>query len=219
MKICGIYGIKNSINGKWYIGESVDINYRKCKHFSTLKYNVHKNIYLQRAFNKYGKDAFEFQILEICQEYELELKEKEWIKKHKSNDYDFGYNLTDGGNVGKKMTEESKKKLSNSLKNYWVNNPHPMFGKNHTEEAKKKISLGHIGKPLSDEHKKKLAEASKGNKYSLGHKHTDESKAKMSKSRKGKKKSEEHLRKMKEGIKRAWQEKKDLLINQGHFIN
>ena len=208
MKFCGVYGIRNSINGKWYIGESVNIKYRKSKHFSTLKYNCHKNDYLQRSWNKYGKEVFEFIILELCLEESLEAKEKEWIAKYKSNDFEYGYNLTDGGNVGKKMKEESKSKLSDSIKKHWLFNTHPMLGKNHTQEAKNKIAAGHFGKPLSDEHKKKLSKASIGNTYSLGHKHTDESKAKMSKARKGKKKSKEHKQKIIEGIKKLGKKRK-----------
>jgi group I intron endonuclease len=219
MKFCGVYGIRNSINGKWYIGESVNIKYRKSKHFSTLKYNCHKNDYLQRSWNKYGKEVFEFIILELCLEESLEAKEKEWIAKYKSNDFEYGYNLTDGGNVGKKMKEESKSKLSDSIKKHWLFNTHPMLGKNHTQEAKNKIAAGHFGKPLSDEHKKKLAKASIGNTYSLGHKHTDEAKAKMSKARKGKKKSKEHMRKIIEGIKKTWQRKKALLQLENLPIN
>jgi hypothetical protein len=219
MKVCGVYGIRNSINGKWYIGESVDIKYRKSKHFSTLKYNSHKNDYLQRSWNKYGKEVFEFIILELCEEESLESKEREWITKYKSNNFEFGYNLTNGGNAGKRMTEEAKNKLRNSIKKHWLLNTHPMLGKSHTQEAKNKISAGHCGKPLSDEHKKKLAKASKGNKYSLGHKHTDESKAKMSKARKGKKKSKEHIQKIIEGIKKTWQKKKTLLQSENLPIN
>lgn len=50
--IVGIYIIKNSENGKVYIGQSVDVEYRICNHFSKLRYNRHDNEYMQRAYNK-----------------------------------------------------------------------------------------------------------------------------------------------------------------------
>lgn len=62
----GIYSIRHKATGKIYIGSTIkSFDYRKKKHFNKLKYNKHHNIKLQRAYNKYGKDAFEFCILEI----------------------------------------------------------------------------------------------------------------------------------------------------------
>ena len=59
----GIYKIENLINGKIYIGSSVDLLGRKNAHFSQLNRNIHGNKKLQNSFNKYGKDNFNFKIL------------------------------------------------------------------------------------------------------------------------------------------------------------
>lgn len=62
-KLTGIYAIHNMDNDAVYIGSSKDIRRRIIRHKSELKNNKHPNIYLQRAYNKYGKDKFEFKIV------------------------------------------------------------------------------------------------------------------------------------------------------------
>lgn len=96
-KICGIYKIKNLANGKVYIGQSVDINNRWAVHISDFKFQKHANLYFQRAWNKYGRNNFEFSILEKCSKEELNDKEIYWIRQYNSNDNGIGYNLTSGG--------------------------------------------------------------------------------------------------------------------------
>lgn len=57
--ICGIYCIKNIINNKVYIGQSIDIERRWVQH----KYGK-GNLILKNAINKYGLDNFKFEVLE-----------------------------------------------------------------------------------------------------------------------------------------------------------
>lgn len=64
----GIYAIVNTLNNKKYIGSTCNLRKRYRQHFNLLKNNAHINIHLQRAFNKYGYDKFEFWILEQCEE-------------------------------------------------------------------------------------------------------------------------------------------------------
>lgn len=63
----GIYKIVNKLNNKYYLGSSKNFHVRKLKHFNELRKGKHHNIYLQRAFNKYGEENFEFIILEECE--------------------------------------------------------------------------------------------------------------------------------------------------------
>lgn len=93
--LIGIYQIKNLINGKIYIGQSIDIEKRWSTHRTELKYNNHHNIHLQSAWNKYGEDNFEFSVLEECNFDQLNQREIYWISK--LNSYKDGYNLTSGG--------------------------------------------------------------------------------------------------------------------------
>jgi len=72
--------------------------------------------YFYNAIKKYGWNNFEHIILfKNLSKEEAEAKEKELIKKYKSNIKGFGFNINDGGNCAI-MTEEQKKKISNSEK-------------------------------------------------------------------------------------------------------
>lgn len=72
-----IYQIKNLVNGKIYIGSTKDYEKRWAQHCAALNHNKHYNIYIQRAWNKYGADSFEFSVLEEVsddKQYEIEQK-------------------------------------------------------------------------------------------------------------------------------------------------
>jgi len=73
----GIYGILNKINGKMYVGQSVNINSRFIRHRYHLNKGVHINVHLQRAWDKYGLDAFEFKVLAECEANELDVIEEQ----------------------------------------------------------------------------------------------------------------------------------------------
>lgn len=90
-KICGIYKITNNINGKMYIGQSVDIYHRWIKEKAP---NVPKYA-LQRAFDKYGRENFTFEIIERVKLEELNEREIYWITYYDT--YNNGYNETLGG--------------------------------------------------------------------------------------------------------------------------
>ena len=62
----GIYKITNILNGKSYIGLSSNIKQRWVQHKRNLNNNVHHNLHLQSAWNKYGKKYFTFSVLEYC---------------------------------------------------------------------------------------------------------------------------------------------------------
>lgn len=93
----GIYKITNKINGKIYIGQSVNI---------TKRWNTHKrrafipskeyDKYLYRAFRKYGLENFSFEVEEECLKEELSEKENYYILLYHSNDDKYGYNETTG---------------------------------------------------------------------------------------------------------------------------
>lgn len=63
LKFAGIYCIYNTINHKYYIGSSINIKRRLSEHCWLLNNNKHNNIILQRAWNKYGVENFEYLIL------------------------------------------------------------------------------------------------------------------------------------------------------------
>lgn len=61
----GVYLISNNVNGKCYVGSTIHLDQRRKQHFSRLAHNKHVNKHLQNAYNKYGREAFEFEVLEI----------------------------------------------------------------------------------------------------------------------------------------------------------
>lgn len=149
----GIYKITNKINGKVYIGQSVDIDKRKREHLNNYKRDEIKHYILYRAINKYGVNNFEFEVICGCSIDELDDLEIKYIKLYNSYKGN-GYNMTLGGGG--------------------VRGLKPWLGKKHTQETKNKIRKSHMGKKLSKETIEKLKSIRKGNKYRLGIKHTKE---------------------------------------------
>lgn len=90
----GIYKITNRINGKVYIGQSVNIQQRWYQHKSSFK---NGNTLLYQAIRKYGLENFCFEIIEECPQEKLNEKEIYWIDYYNSFNYENGYNMTPGG--------------------------------------------------------------------------------------------------------------------------
>ena len=90
---CGIYKIQNIIDGKIYIGSSINLSKRLQNHKIMLSGGYHDNRYLQNSVTKYGIDSFIFEIIELCGEDELVKRENHFIDFYKSNETLFGYNL------------------------------------------------------------------------------------------------------------------------------
>ena len=138
MKISGIYCIRNTANGKRYIGQSTDINFRLAQHKSCLKHGRHYNTHLQRAFNKYGKENFEFFIIGKHHEILLDVYEQVWIEQYKSNHSNYGYNLESGGHKGKHVSAETIEKIRKG-----------MAGKKKSIKHKEAMSAAQTGKKQS----------------------------------------------------------------------
>lgn len=92
-----IYKITNTINNKCYIGQTVNYEKRFRTHKSQLRNNNHENPHLQNSWNIYGEENFIFEVIDYGENYnELE---KKYIRYFKSNNREFGFNITSGGDL------------------------------------------------------------------------------------------------------------------------
>lgn len=137
----GIYKITNSKNNKFYIGSATHFYNRKSDHLRRLRLGIHKNIHLQNSFNKYGEDKFSFILIEECDRVALPIREQHYIDTLKP-DYNICTKVE--GRWGLTHKEESKDKISNSVKKY-----HLEIG--HSQETKDKIANTLKGRKQSPE--------------------------------------------------------------------
>lgn len=154
-----IYSILNKINGKIYVGQTIQGFQRFKKHKYELNHGKHPNKHFQSAWDKYGEDAFEFNVLEHCSKEDLNDNEDWWINYFDSTNPQKGYNLRSGGDSNFIVSDETKKKLSdiNRGENHWN------FGKKTSVETRRKISesMKQIENPMKrEEIRKKFAEDS-----------------------------------------------------------
>jgi len=151
----------NKSNGKRYIGITSQVPEKRwmngCGYSERLP--------IGRAIRKYGWDGFEHEILySNATETFAKDAERKLIAQYKTQDDDYGYNITAGGDgvLGFHHTEESKQIMSEKKR-----------GKNHPN----------YGKHLSEETKQKIGAIHKGNTYCVGLVRSDETKRKMSESK------------------------------------
>lgn len=89
-----IYKITNLLNNKIYVGATTRYPTERFKeHCRDASRFPDRPLYT--AINKYGKENFVVDILEKCEETELEVKETYWIEELRS--FKYGYNATTGG--------------------------------------------------------------------------------------------------------------------------
>ena len=112
-KKCGIYIIRNIQNNHTYIGQSVNIWARWQVHEKAYQ-NKNASNYkctFYRAIRKYGIENFIPNILEVCEQDKLDIREIYWISKY--NSYHNGYNETLGGDHGVKVDRNELLNLYN----------------------------------------------------------------------------------------------------------
>ena len=106
-----VYLIENLINGKVYIGQTINKLKRRYVGKSFRKVSQH----LKRAIQKYGEQNFYLSILEECWSIEeLNEREKYWIDFYDSTNIKKGYNLQSGGK-NCRVHESTKKLLKENL--------------------------------------------------------------------------------------------------------
>ena len=94
-----IYKITNTINGKYYIGQTIqNVKERFYQHCAIKCSKAVSNMAIHRAIKKYGKSNFTVEVIEEIDSANLNDRERYWIKYY--NSYNNGYNSTKGGQDG-----------------------------------------------------------------------------------------------------------------------
>lgn len=139
----GIYCIRNIVNNKVYIGKAKCIYKRMKAHITALNTkNKDENYHLINSWHKYGKNNFEYFVLEYLELDEKLLSKREvyWMHYFNALNPKKGYNKRLDSSTGLIIHESTRKKLSEAgtkrfqnqnerdkvsqqFKLFWENNP------------------------------------------------------------------------------------------------
>ena len=228
-------------NGKKYVGCTT-----KAKpEYRWAKGRGYKGRLFEEAIRKYGWDNIEHEVFEVDSKEEMYRKEVELISFYHSNDPEYGYNNSVGGEksaLGCIMSEEARKHISEGHKKKWTD---PEYRRKQFEaqkkahsdpEYRKKLSEVLKGKTRSEETKRRIAEAAKKRaknpefrrkmaEIHTGKPRSEETKRRISKAmkgkpawNKGKPHSEEAKRHMSEAKKGKPQSKVKISLPDGTVI-
>jgi group I intron endonuclease len=176
----GIYEIVNLVNGKRYIGSAVNFAGRWSEHRRQLKTKTHHSRYLQRSWDRYGPDAFDFLVIEFCDPADLIAREQFAIDAFRP---EFNTCRIAGSTLGIKYTPEAKARVSAALKG-------KRSGIKRDPSSVGKMAASHRGRKRSEETRKRISTAKVGSKMPP---RSEEHRLKLSAAQKGRKKSPEHL--------------------------
>ncbi len=155
-----VYVIRNAINGKVYVGQTIhdNVNRRWAQHrYAAAKGEV-LPVYI--AMRKHGIDNFSIHVLaaNIETKTNLNIAEIEWIKLLRARDSRYGYNKSIGGNDGglerEYLSVESLKRRRERMLGTARHR-----GYRHTDETKERIRQKKTGVNYSEETKQKKRES------------------------------------------------------------
>jgi len=214
----GVYLIHNSVRSKNYVGSAaISIKGRLSNHVSCLRGGYHGNDYLQKAWNKYGEEAFEFYVLELCEPEKCVEREQQWIDYYEASNRDLGYNIspTAGNTLGVKHSKETRARVRAAVLARRTEISLNMMGNKNSkgningvsQETRDKIANTLRGRKLSDETRAKLKKTPEQLEVmrlrATGVKQSEETIAKRVLKLRGQKRSPEARKRMSEGRKRA----------------
>jgi group I intron endonuclease len=155
-----IYYIRCLVNGKGYVGQSVQHEVRWRVHINdALKGLV--STPLHRAIRKYGVENFTAEVLSVCKVFDLNRLETFYIKRKKTfveHPDGGGYNLTMGGDAPLPCKETVERRAA-SLRRTYQRDP----------LLRQRTGGAHKGKVVGAETRAKIAQAHKGVKLSVQH--------------------------------------------------
>ena len=203
-----LYIKQHSITGLKYFGKTCQDPYKYkgsgrhwMRHFRKHGPEYIKTIWVSEPFTD-AEDISEFAIF-FSEEFDI-IASKDWANMTIENGLD-------GAEFGRIVSEETRRKMSKSLKGKplsyetkrKISGSHK--GKTHSDESKLKMSIFWSGRPKSNETKNKLSESLKGKTHSI------ETRKKMSHSRKGKTPSDFTRLKISESLRKYHEDKKKVV--------
>jgi group I intron endonuclease len=180
----GVYCIKCVVNQKFYIGSAVNYKNRWAEHKRRLTAGTHHCLHLQHAWNKYGKDVFEFCLIESVQKENLLSAEQRWINSYWADGVLFNSCQIAGSTIGRKHSQESKDKMRQShigiVPSASIRYKMKQAQSNRSIETRLKMSIAQRGKIHSLEEKNKISDSMKYNTNHLGKKDSEVTKKRKS---------------------------------------
>lgn len=184
----GIYRIVRIESGEEYIGQSIDCVTRWEQHKYRLSRDIHDNQRLQRAWNKYGPEAFVFEVLEYVpiDKDLLTAREQHYLDTRQP---EYNICLVAESTLGVVRTEETRRRMSAALKGHQVSSdtrlrqrlaklgthPTPETNKKRAEAIRRsyenpsekrlrsfQAQIGRKLPPKSEETKRRISEAKRG---------------------------------------------------------
>ena len=138
----GIYAFRNILDGKVYVGQTKHVRTRKKQHERGDTNNSRR---FHNAMKKHGAEAFEFIVLEYCLEQNLDEREVYWIGELNSL-YPNGYNLSSGGGALRTHHAETRKKMSDNMKQKYAEGTHTFASKEfQLEQSRRQKELASKG--------------------------------------------------------------------------
>lgn len=144
-----IYRIRNTVSGAFYIGSAVCVKNRMAKHFSDLRKGKHGNSKMQNSFNKYGAEAFVFEVIEpVIAKTLLIEREQFYMDSLKPT---LNIRVIAESCLGMKASEETKRKMSEARsgeKNFWYGirgEANPLYGRKQPDHLKALWSSMRVG--------------------------------------------------------------------------
>jgi group I intron endonuclease len=172
-----VYRLRNKIDGKVYIGQTVNLKRRRAEHFSHASGGEKHPLY--DAIRKYGKKNFQLDVLCSCFDvYEADIIEKSMIAYYHSRDRRFGYNLCRGGQAFTtlglhwKLSKETRRRQSKAQ----LGNKKAL-GYKWSKESRRKMSKRQRENPNNPDFA--------AGRIWLGRHHSEKTKRKLSKINKG----------------------------------
>lgn len=185
-KVCAIYLLFNKVNGKRYIGSTINLAGRIRTHFSDLRLNKHGNPLLQEEYNIYGEKSFELVVLRYLDtDNDIRQLEQQWIEWC---DPEYNITMQNSPFSPKVFTTEARKQVedgkSDRLSAYYATDDGQIQAKIHSERMKRLWETGQFNPNLTHDDRVRAGKLGAIAQQATGYKHSEETKKKIGESNK-----------------------------------